>query len=96
MPASALAGLVVREDKPGFVVVDMTDVDAFAPIEQVTVPDSPVYLVQAPDRGDEMSNWSPDEALPAITAAARARSPSARGCTGSSSSPRRWSATGAS
>jgi hypothetical protein len=68
VPASALAGLVVREDKPGFVVVDMTDVDAFAPIEQVTVPDSPVYLVQAPDRGDEMSNWSPDEALPAITA----------------------------
>ena len=68
VPASALAGLVVREDKPGFVVVDMTDVDAFAPIEQVTVPDSPVYLVQAPDRGDEMSNWSPDEALSAITA----------------------------
>ena len=68
VPASALAGLVVREDKPGFVVVDMTDVDAFVPIAQVTVPDSPVYLVQAPDRGDEMSNWSPDEALPAITA----------------------------
>jgi uncharacterized protein DUF5701 len=68
VPASALAGLVTREGKEGFVVVDMTDVDAFAPIEQVTVPDSPVYLVQAPDRGDAMSNWSPDEALPAITA----------------------------
>jgi hypothetical protein len=66
-PASALAGLVTREGKRGFVVVDMTDVDAFTPIEHVTVPDSPVYLIEAPDRGDEMSNWSPDEALPAIT-----------------------------
>jgi hypothetical protein len=59
---------VEREGSPGFVVVDMTDVDAFVPIEQVRIPDGPVYLVQTPDRGDEMSNWSPDEALPAITA----------------------------
>jgi hypothetical protein len=67
-PASRLAELVEREGKRGFVVVDMTDVDAFAPIEQVTVPGGPVYVVDAPDRGDGMANWSPDEALPAITA----------------------------
>ena len=67
-PASRLTELVQREGKQGFLVVDMTDVDAFTPIEQVTVPNGPVYLVDAPDRGDEMSNWSPDEALPAITA----------------------------
>jgi hypothetical protein len=72
-PASRLAGLVEREGRRGFVVVDMTDVDAFAAIDQVTVPDGPVHLVAAPDRGDEMANWSPDEALPAITG--RGRSP---------------------
>ena len=72
-PASRLAGLVEREGKRGFVVADMTDVDAFAPIEQAPLPDVPVYVVDAPERGDEMANWSPDEALPAITA--RGRSP---------------------
>ncbi|BDZ41843.1 hypothetical protein GCM10025865_11420 [Paraoerskovia sediminicola] len=70
-PPSALASLLRLGDTPGFVVVDMTDLDAFAPIEGVTVPDQPLYVVDAPDRGDEMSNWSPDEALPAITSAGR-------------------------
>jgi Family of unknown function (DUF5701) len=70
-PASRLAGLVERAGKQGFVVADMTDVDAFAPIEQATLPAAPVYLVDALDRGDEMANWSPDEALPAITGRGR-------------------------
>jgi hypothetical protein len=70
-PASRLTGLVEREGKRGFVVVDMTDVDAFAPIEQVALPAGPVYLVDALERGDELANWSPDEALPAITARGR-------------------------
>jgi hypothetical protein len=72
-PASRLAELVEREGKRGFVVVDMADVDAFAPVGQVSLPPGPVYLVDGPDRGDEMANWSPDEAMPAITA--RGRSP---------------------
>jgi Family of unknown function (DUF5701) len=70
-PASRLAGLVEREGKRGFVVVDMTDVDGFAPIEQITLPDAPVHVLDAVDRGDGMANWSPDEALPAITARGR-------------------------
>jgi hypothetical protein len=70
-PASRLAGLVEREGKQGFVVTDMTDLDAFAPIEQAAPPAAPVYLVDALDRGDEMANWSPDEALPAITGRGR-------------------------
>ena len=72
-PASRLAGRVEREGREGFVVADMTDVDAFAPIEQATLPAAPVYLVDALERGDEMADWSPDEALPAITG--RGRSP---------------------
>ncbi|MGW7429831.1 DUF5701 family protein [Streptomyces sp. NPDC054861] len=65
-PASALAPLLRRGDKAGFVVVDMPDVDAFAPLDTVPVPDAPLYLVTGVDRGDHMSNWSPDEALPAL------------------------------
>jgi Family of unknown function (DUF5701) len=71
LPASRLTGLVERAGKQAFVVVDLTDVDAFGPIEQVQVPDSPVYVVAAPDRGDALANRSPDEALPAITGAGR-------------------------
>ncbi len=70
-PASRLAPLVEREGRRAFVVVDMTDVDAFAPIEQATPPAGPVYLVEAVDRGDELANRSPDEALPELTAHGR-------------------------
>ena len=49
----------------------MSDVDVFAPISAVTLPDMPVYLVHDIDRGDAMANWSPDEALPAIAGAGR-------------------------
>ncbi|MEU9999872.1 DUF5701 family protein [Streptomyces sp. NPDC050848] len=65
-PASALAPLLRRADKPGFVVVDMPDVDDFAPYD-IELPDAPLYLVAGIDRGDHMSNWSPEEALPALT-----------------------------
>jgi hypothetical protein len=70
-PASALASLLEHSGKPGFVVTDMTDVDQFSPIESAVLPAGPLYLVADLNRGDEMANWSPDEALPAITAAAR-------------------------
>ncbi|MFE5481297.1 DUF5701 family protein [Streptomyces sp. NPDC056527] len=66
-PASALAPLLRREGKPGFVVVDMPDVDDFAPSGAVELPDTPLYLVTGLDRGDHMANWSPEEALPALT-----------------------------
>ncbi|WP_426309371.1 DUF5701 family protein [Cellulosimicrobium sp. E-16] len=74
-PPSALAPLLrlpARDgEKEGFVVVDMTDVDRFAPIEGVEVPDGPLYVVAGLDRGDDLANWSPDEALPELTARGR-------------------------
>lgn len=74
-PPSALATLLrlpARDgEKEGFVVVDMTDVDRFAPIEGIEVPDGPLYVVAGPDRGDDLANWSPDEALPELTARGR-------------------------
>jgi Family of unknown function (DUF5701) len=71
VPASALAPLLRVNDKPGFVVTDMADVDEFVPISSVTMPDAPLYLVSDLDRGDAMANWSPDEVLPAISDAGR-------------------------
>ncbi|MET9372829.1 DUF5701 family protein [Streptomyces sp. NPDC002992] len=69
-PASALAPLLSRDGKPGFIVVDMPDVDEFAPCT-VELPDTPLYLVTGLDRGDHMANWSPEEALPALTKESR-------------------------
>ncbi|MFH9012174.1 DUF5701 family protein [Streptomyces sp. NPDC017943] len=66
-PASTLAPLLRRDGKPGFVVVDMADVDAFTPYA-VELPDAALYFVSGVDRGDHLANWSPDEALPALTA----------------------------
>jgi hypothetical protein len=63
-PPSALAPLLRRGDRPGFVVEDMTDVDDFAPAG-IEVP-GPVYLVAAPDRGDEFASCSPEEVLPVL------------------------------
>ncbi len=64
--ASRLAPLLRLDDKAGFVVRDMGDVDTFAPIEGIELPRSTVYLAHDVDRGDDLANWSPDEALPAI------------------------------
>lgn len=71
VPVSVLTALLRRGDRPGFVVGDMDDVDRFAPIDGLDIPDAPLYVVDGLDRGDAMSNWSPDEALPAITAQGR-------------------------
>ena len=70
-PPSRLAGLLTRHGKPGFVVVDMTDLDQFAPIAGVEIPDTPLYLIHDVNRGDEMRNCSPNEALPTITSLGR-------------------------
>ena len=69
--ASALAPLLTRHGKSGFVVVDLPDVDQFSAIDEVTLPDSPIYHLHDVRRGDSMANWSPDEALPAILAKQR-------------------------
>ncbi|WP_181783879.1 DUF5701 family protein [Pseudonocardia pini] len=61
---SALAPLLRRGDKEGFVVGDMTDADDFAPT--VELPDAPVYLLEGLDRGDHLANWSPEETAPEL------------------------------
>ena len=61
MAATSLNG------KPGFVSADTADVHRFEPIESVRLPEDDVYVALDVERGDEYLNWSPDEALPAIT-----------------------------
>ena len=70
-PASVLAPLMRRDGKPGFVVEDMTDVDAFTPVD-IELPHTALYLVVEPLRGEDMANWSPEEAMPALTSRERA------------------------
>ena len=70
-PASTLAPLLRHGEKPGFVVTDMNDVDEFLPIPEAPIPSTNLYLLSGIERGDELANWSPDEALPALTAASR-------------------------
>jgi hypothetical protein len=70
-PASTLAPQLRLNGKVGFVVADMTDIDDFAPIPSVILPDASSYVLRDVDRGDAMANWSPDEALRAIEEAGR-------------------------
>lgn len=63
-PVSELASLMRRSGRAGFVVVDLTDVDEFAPTDDSTSPPGPVYAVVGPERGDSLAGSSPDEALP--------------------------------
>ena len=67
---SALAPLLTRGDKPGFVVEDMTDVDLFGPTVDVVVPPGP-YVVTGLDRGDAFLGRTPAESVPEVLAAGR-------------------------
>ena len=71
LPPSALVSAVQVDGRAAFVVSDMDDVDAFAPTPEAQPPESALYVAHGLDRGDAMRNWSPDEALPDITAAGR-------------------------
>ena len=69
-PPSALAPLLRHRDRPGFVVQDMTDVDAFGPTEAAPAPSS-TYAVVGLDRGDAFLDRTPAECEPEILAAGR-------------------------
>jgi hypothetical protein len=60
-----------RSPKPGFVSPDTADIDRFAPIDGVEMPDADAYLLLDVHRGDEYLSWRPDDALPEITGRGR-------------------------
>lgn len=71
LPASGLVPLVRREDRTCFVVHDLTDLDAFAPLPELNPPATPLVLLGALERGDELANRSPDETMPLLREAGR-------------------------
>jgi hypothetical protein len=77
LPVRTLVPSVARmqggDERPGFVVVDMKDLEEFLPTVGAAVSDAKVYAVEDPYRGDDMRNWSPAEALEAF--GARSRTP---------------------
>lgn len=73
VPAADLALLLRLDDKPGFVVVDLTDLAEFVPVPGVEVPERPLYWLDGADRGDDLRNWSAEEAADEL--ALRGRSP---------------------
>ncbi len=70
-PAAALAPLLSRSGRPGFVVSDLTDLAEFVPAPQVQVPQAPLYAVHSPQRGEQYANLSPNEVDPQIRASGR-------------------------
>ena len=73
VPASELVPFVRWQERPAFVVIDMTDLDDHAPVADAAPPPGPAYLLYDPDRGDGYRDVSPDDALPRIRAAGRTR-----------------------
>ncbi|MGO1637283.1 DUF5701 family protein [Ancrocorticia populi] len=70
LPAPGRAGKA-GERRHGFVVTDMTDVDLFGPTPDAELPNADVYVVTGLQRGDDMQNWSPEEAEPTLRNAER-------------------------
>ncbi len=66
VPPSRLAPLLRHDDQPGFVVEDLTDLDEFAPIESIDLPDRPVYVLRDVDAGVDLLDWTPNDAVPEI------------------------------
>ncbi|PFG20918.1 DUF5701 family protein [Serinibacter salmoneus] len=66
IPARALAPLLAREGRPGFVVEDWSDLEDFTTVPTVELPPAPLYLVHGIDRGDHLRGASPEEALTAL------------------------------
>ena len=68
VPAERSMPLAEQDGRRGFVNMKPTQPSAFAPIEDVQVPEGPAYLAAGIDTGSETLNVTPDVALPLILA----------------------------
>lgn len=82
VPASQLATLLRHNAQSGFIVDDLTDLESFAPLPDLDIPDQPLYLLHDTDRGDDLRIWSPNEALPSSPPVGEHRSPSPKASAG--------------
>lgn len=68
IPTEKQMELVEKDGKAGITKLDPREPADFTPIESVTIPESPVYLLVDIDRGKETLNVRPSDALPQIQA----------------------------
>jgi hypothetical protein len=73
VPGDHAVRLVERRGKPGFSVLDPDDLERFAPVEGLSLPDGSAYLAVDIDTGTDTLNVTPDDALRLIET--RDRSP---------------------
>lgn len=71
VPAASSMPLTSLRGKPGFVSADTSDIDRFLPIAEVDVPAADAYLLLGVERGSELRDVRPNDALVAITARGR-------------------------
>ncbi|QDO88730.1 hypothetical protein FNH13_10675 [Ornithinimicrobium ciconiae] len=71
LAAADLTQVLRLDGKPGFVVSDLHDLAEFGPAPDTHVPDTELYAVLDPQRGDEFANQSPDEVDPRVRARGR-------------------------
>ncbi|RCW45234.1 hypothetical protein DFQ14_103201 [Halopolyspora algeriensis] len=71
VPLGRLAELASLKGKRGFTTMEAEDIARFAPTSDLTLPESPVYLIADVDTGGETLNVRPDDALPRMHAAGR-------------------------
>jgi hypothetical protein len=72
LPVAAAAARIEREGKSVVLGhLEPEELDAFAPIEAVTLPDAPAYLALDVDLGEGTRNVRPEDALKEILAAGR-------------------------
>ncbi len=64
--AHDLVPLLRLNERTGFVVEDLTDLAEFVAAPDVDVPDTDLYAVSDPQRGDEFANQSPNEVDPQV------------------------------
>jgi hypothetical protein len=70
VPPARTIGMVSREGRDGFSVIDADDLARFAPIDSLTLPGR-AYLLLDVDTGRDTLNVTPDDALTTIEAAGR-------------------------
>jgi hypothetical protein len=73
VPVETMMERLEFQNKPGIISMHPVNPEQFAPISNVQIPDAPAYLQIDIDRGDDLRNIAPEQALGTIKT--RSRSP---------------------
>lgn len=70
-PLRETALLMTKDDRPAALMIEDDELPQYRPIEGVTIPEAPVYLLTDIDTGTEFTNVTPESALATITGRGR-------------------------